>query len=211
MSRLAPADVVLVLGKRGSGKSHAAKTLLAAELEAGARVVAFDPHDEYSQKGKKTPEVSLGPLEHRVSVAELEQRPELLDARRLSLAVVPSSRKGPELAEEFETVAGIATATGRLTFLADEVGEFSAHAQEELVSLATQSRHYSMPLVLVAQRATQVPKTARSQASRIVCGRQDEPDDLAALEKRTRLSSPDFAARVSRLPRRQLLEWRDTH
>lgn len=211
MSRLAPSDVVLVLGKRGSGKSHAAKLLIAAELDAGARVVAFDPHDEYSQRGRKTAEVSLGPLEHRATVAELEQRPELLDARKLSLAIVPSSRKGPELAEEFEVVSGMVSATGRITFVADEVGEYSAHAMEEIVSLSTQSRHYSVPLVLVAQRATQVPKTARSQASRIVCGRQDEPDDLAALEKRTRLSDPTFAARVSRLPRRQLLEWRDTN
>ena len=211
MSRLAPSDVVLVLGKRGSGKSHAAKQLLAQELDAGARVVAFDPHDEYSQRGVKTSEVTLGPLTHRVSVAELEAKPELLDAKKLALAVVPSARKGPELAAEFETVAELATATGRVTFLADEVGEYSHHAQEELISLATQSRHYGMPLVLVAQRATQVPKTARSQASRILCGRQDEPDDLAALEKRTRLSDPTFAARVSRLPKRQLLEWRDTH
>jgi hypothetical protein len=211
VSRLAPSEVALVLGKRGSGKSHAAKLLLAAELDGGARVVAFDPHDEYSQKGRKTAEVNLGPLEHRVTVAELEQRPEILDARKLSLAVVPTSRRGPELAEEFEVVSGMVTATGRLTFCADEIGEYSAHATEEIVSLATQSRHYSIPLVLVAQRATQVPKTARSQASRILCGRQDEPDDLAALEKRTRLSDPNFAAKVSRLPRRQLLEWRDTN
>lgn len=211
MSRLSSHDVVLVLGKRGSGKSHCAKLLLAAELDGGARVVAFDPHDEYSQHGKKTPEVTLGPLSKRVTVAELEQTPALLDARKLSLAVVPSSRKGSDLAEEFGTVSGMVTGTGRLTFLADEVGEYSDHAREELVSLATQSRHYSCALVLVAQRATQIPKTARSQASRILCGRQDEPDDLAALEKRTRLSDPDFAARVSRLPRRQLLEWRDTN
>jgi len=211
VSRLASSDVVLVLGKRGSGKSHAAKQLIAAELDAGARVVAFDPHDEYSRHGRKTSEVTLGPLEQRCTVAELEQRPELLDSRKLSLAVVPSVRKGPELAEEFETVSGMVTSTGRVTFVADEVGEYSDHAAEELKSLATQSRHYLVPLVLVAQRATQVPKTARSQASRILCGRQDEPDDLAALEKRTRLTAPDFAARVSRLPRRQLLEWRDTN
>lgn len=207
MTRLEPHDVVIVVGKRGCGKSHHAKALAASELAAGARVVAFDPHDEYSAKGRSSPQVSLGPLRDRVTVDQLLERPELLDAKKLSLAVVPEC-SADEMADAFREVAEMISATGRLTFLADEIGEYSDEAAGTLNSLATQSRHYETALVLVAQRMTQIPKTARTQASVLHTFLQSNPEDLDALVKLT--GDRDFAARVSRLPRRKQLTWRDT-
>lgn len=208
MSRLEPHDVVIVVGKRGCGKSHHAKGIAAAELAAGARVVVFDPHDEYSQKGRQSPQVTLGPLRERVTVDQLLERPELLDVKRLSLAVVPEGVPADELADAFKEVAEVISTTGRLTFMADEVGEYSDIAAGTLNSLATQSRHYEAALVLVAQRMTQIPKTARTQASQLHTFLQSNPEDLDALVKLT--GDRDFAARVSRLPRRKHLTWRDT-
>lgn len=197
-------DVVLIVGKRGCGKSHHAKILAGAQ----SRVVVFDPHDEYSQKGKPSRQVTLGPLRERVTVDQLLEKPELLDAKTLSLAVVPAGYSNKEYANVFDEVAQLVAATGRLTFFADEVGEYSDRAEDTLNSLATQSRHAEVALVLVAQRMVQIPKTARTQASCLHTFLQSNPEDLEALVKLT--GDKDFAARVSRLPRRKHLTWRDT-
>lgn len=208
MPRLEPHDVVLIVGKRGCGKSHHAKGLVTAELAAGARVVAFDPHDEYSQKGRKSPQVTLGPLTQRCTVDQLVDKPELLDVKKLSLAVVPEGVPTDELADAFSEVADLIASTGRLTLFADELGEYSDEGAKTINSLATQSRHYETALVLVAQRMTQIPKTARTQASHLHTFLQSNPEDLEALVKLT--GDRDFAARVSRLPRRKHLTWRDS-
>lgn len=201
--RLQPHDVRLIVGKRGSGKSHHAKQLCAAEMKGGARIVVYDPHDEYSKRGRKTSQVSLGPLLDRVTVDQLFLNPAMLDTEKLSLAVVPTN----DVAAEFAEVAELVAATGGLTFVADEVGEYSDEQAKTLNSVATQSRHYECPVILVAQRLTQIPKTARTQASQVDTFLQSNPEDLEALTKLT--GDEDFAVKVSRLPRRKFLSWRD--
>lgn len=42
----------LIIGKKGTGKSHAAKMLLMGLIEHGARCVVFDVNNEYSELGK---------------------------------------------------------------------------------------------------------------------------------------------------------------
>lgn len=206
MSRLEPHDVVMICGKRGSGKSHTAKRLCGDELRAGARVAVFDPHDEYSVHGRATKGVTLGPLPQRFTMDELLEKPSLLDSKKLGASFVPRGRMRSQIAADFSDFCRLVLLTGNLTVVADEVGEYDDTCRDELETLATQSRHYEMPVILVAQRATQVPKTARSQASQIHCGLQDEEDDLKALGKRC---GKEFADRVSRLPRRTLIVWRD--
>lgn len=212
ITRLAPEDVVLLVGKRRSGKSHRAKLLLSAEQSGGARVVCFDPHDEYSQLGRKTRATNLGPLRQRCTIDELlGSGGKQLDARRLSLSVVPRTDNEGQLVEDCKDFISLVRATGDLTVCFDEVGEYEAGARRELNSAATQSRHWGdsgCPIIFVAQRMVQVPKSARDQASYLFSGLQNDPDDLKQLQKIT--GSPDFAARVSRLPRPGLLEWRDT-
>lgn len=207
MSRLEGHEVTIILGKRGSGKSHAAKQLCSSELRAGARVAVFDPHDEYSVHGRATKAVTLGPLPQRYTMDELLERPSLLDQKKLGASFVPRGRLRSQIAADFADFCRLILLTGNLTVVADEVGEYDDTCRDELETLATQSRHYEMPVVLVAQRATQIPKTARSQASTISCGLQDEEDDIKALAKRC---GKEFADRVSRLPRRTLIVWRDT-
>lgn len=203
---LAPADVAVIVGKRGTGKSTAAKDVCAQALAQGARVVAFDPHDEYSRGGRESSEVRLGPLRSRVALADLLRAPgRFLDFERVSLAVVP--REEPDAAaEDFVALSRIVASTGELVFVADEVGYWGPHCAQRLDWLATQSRHAEVPVVLVAQRLTQIPKTARTQATHLVSFRQDNPDDLKALEQ---LAGADFAAGVSRLGRGEWMHWRD--
>jgi energy-coupling factor transporter ATP-binding protein EcfA2 len=202
---------VAFIGKTGMGKSTAAKAAAAAELRAGARVVAFDPHDEWSVHGDdRGGEVTLGPLRDRLTTDQLLDNPYLLDDPHLSLAVVPQRDATPaELAEDFCELAEAVKATGNLTFIVDEVGEFQKHCQATLDRVGTGYRKYKVAVILCAQRAVQISKTCRTQLSEMVCFLQDDPEDLSALEHRTRYSVPDFADRVSRLGRGQSVQWRD--
>ncbi|MFZ5469465.1 MAG: helicase HerA domain-containing protein [Myxococcota bacterium] len=204
-ARVKPHDRVLVIGKTGSGKSNKAKALVSAELEHGARVLAFDPLDEWSRHGRKSDHRRLGPLRDRCTVDDLMREPEILDANDLSLAVVPSQARR-ECAEDFVQVAALVKDTGNVLLTVEEVGFFGDRCEESLIEAACTFRHYGVGMVFVAQCAIQIPKMARRQASQIWSGRQDDPEDLSALAK---VAGAEFAEAVSRLPRGELLHWRD--
>jgi energy-coupling factor transporter ATP-binding protein EcfA2 len=201
---LEPEDVALYVGKRGSGKSTRAKQLLAAAMAAGQPCVAFDPHDEYSQEGRQSSQVRLGPLTQRMTVEQLAADPDALLEKRLSLAVVPEGLGPREKAEAFSALVDEVLDAGDVVLLADEVGQWGRYCAEQLDELACQSRHSGVPVVLVAQRLVQVPKTARTQATLVNSGRQDNPDDLAALAD---LAGEGFSEAVARLKRGECVQW----
>lgn len=203
---LASRDRLLVVGKTGTGKSHWVKRQL-TEWIGQHRVIVFDPCDEYSQLGRKGE--ALGPLRQRCTVEELlEDTRGWMDRKDLALAVV-SDGDPEEVASDFETVADLVKHTGRLVFVAEEVGYYGEHCQSRLKAVATMYRHREVAAVFVSQRAIQVPLTARSQASVVVAFKQDEPDDLEALRKRCGLAVPDIADRVARLRVGESVTWRD--
>jgi hypothetical protein len=76
-------------------------------------------------------------------------------------------------------------------------------APDALVYLATQSRHWGVPLVLIAQRAVRIHIDAREQCSKIISFRQSSPDDVAALVERCGAK----AERVLTLPRFKFWSW----
>lgn len=197
-----------VVGKTGMGKSTLLKELARREMAAGACVVAWDPHDEYSELGVETSEVTLGPLTQRATVTELINSPAILDREDLALAIVPEGERGEELAEEFREVCRAVKQTGNLTFIVDEVGEIDRFAELDINRAATTWRKFSIPVVLGAQRMVQIPKTTRTQLSGIVTFLQDDDDDLAALQRRTR--DDEFPARVLQLGPGEFIHWRDT-
>jgi energy-coupling factor transporter ATP-binding protein EcfA2 len=201
-----------IVGKTGMGKSTLMKELARREMKAGQRVVAFDPHDEYSVEGIKTDAVELGPLTRRVTVAELvdllADGDELLADPRLALAVVPEGEDAEEIAEEFKLVANFVKNAGNLTFLVDELGDFQECAQFALNRVVTGYRKFGVAVVYGAQRMVQIPKTSRTQLSDIVSFLQDDDEDLAALVRRTRLEG--FDAEVLNLTVGQFKHWRDT-
>ena len=82
-------EVHIYAGKRGSGKSTRAKETLGACLKAGQRVLVWDPHDEYSQEGRASDEVVLGPLPGHRELWELMADPTELLEGDTSFAVVP--------------------------------------------------------------------------------------------------------------------------
>jgi energy-coupling factor transporter ATP-binding protein EcfA2 len=204
-----PRDVVTIVGKRGTGKSTCAKYLCKALREHQQRVLVFDPHDEYSVKARRKPEVRLGPLRNRIHLEELLLQPELLDANDLSLAVVPSSN--PEvMAVQFTELVELVENTGDLVLVADELGDFEVYCRPIINRLATQSRHWSVCCVLVSQRMIHIPKTARTQSSHLVTFLQTDPEDLDAIAALVgRHGGKEFAESVSRLRAGEWKHWRD--
>lgn len=224
--QLGAEEILAIVGKRGTGKSSVGKWICRVELELGSRIIGFDFHDEMSVHGRKSDEVELGPLPMRLTMADLrrmnpEARHLLLIDPELALAVIP--RKDEQgCAEDFRQLKQwIEAAQDRaidegnalpLVLFVEEVGGFSQFAQLELNYVGTQFRHVLCAVVFFAQRMTQIPKTARTQISRLLTGLQSDPEDLEAIAKIVGVHhGKAFAEGVSRLPRRKLLEWRDNN
>jgi hypothetical protein len=217
MPLLLPHDVVVIVGKRGSGKSTRAKALVAEQLRGGARVLDFDPNDEGSRHGKKKKHVDLGPLRDRCTVDELLSHPSWLDRPDLSLSVVPASKEPDALAEDLHAVHELVEQTGDMVCVLEEMGLYRDSAAHVLRVWGTQSRHYGesgSPLIAVAQRMALIEKSMRDQCSMVITGNQTDPEDLDAIEKMVRPSlGPEGAAQfvndVANLKRPGLLEWRE--
>lgn len=218
MALLLAHDVVCIVGKKGSGKSTRGKALVAEQLDAGARAIAFDPNDEWSRHGKKKKNVDLGPLRDRCTVDRLLAHPEWLDRADLSLAVVPDDwESSTQLADDLQALAEQVKLSGDVVFVLDEVGLYRDAAQETLKVIGTQSRHWGIngsPLVLIAQRMNLIEKSARDQCSMVITGVQTDPEDLDAIEKMVRPSLGDegaekFVHTVATLKRPGLVEWKE--
>lgn len=200
-------DRLLVVGKTGYGKSTWIKLLLAFLMKRGHRILFGDYQDEYSIFGQQNDQRTLGPLTQRITLDELYELPEVLDYEDLALAVV--MRRDPEeAAEDFSDLVELAEGTGDLVLGFDEVGMFEEHCRKRMHYVATQSRHWNVPLILASQRMVDIHPKARSQASHLVTFHQDNPADLKAIEILT--LSEEFAASVPLLDVGQLKHWRDS-
>lgn len=201
---LKPHDVLVIVGKRGSGKSHWFRTHV---LPGEPRVITWDVHAEHSCDVRVTP----------------DELPTFLGSgagERWSVAVTPADTFPEPCAAAFTELVHFLADVGGYTLAIDEVGIIGKRAGEALEHVATQSRHYGersgvfygerpgVPVVFLAQRAVQVPKTAREQASRIVTFRQDNSADVDALAERI---GPEWATRVWTLnrERHEFVHWRE--
>lgn len=207
---LASRDRAIVVGKTGAGKSYFVKQLATEAMSSNRRWVSFDVCDEMSGEGRESQETELGPLTQRCTPQELYRDPrKFLDRADLALAVVPNGEP-EQVAKHFKRVAELVRDTGNVIFHVSEVGYFQQYAQGALNQAATLYRKDSVAMVFDAQRAVQVPLTARSQASLIFAFNQDTPEDLQALSERCGRDVPDLADRLPRLAVGECIPWRDS-
>jgi hypothetical protein len=196
-AKLAPHERKVVIGVTGAGKSHYVKHGDARS----ERVVIWDPKDEYADDCEEGV-----PGVERVTLADFAARLDADDGDEMRLAVVPEWADPAELCDEFRAFAALVKTARDVTLIVDEVALLRG-AEGSLVMLAVLSRAWGVPMVMLAQRAVSIPKTAREQASWIVSFRQSSPDDIDAL---SRVIGEEKAARVAKLPRRECIEWRET-
>ncbi len=203
---LKPHDVALFLGKRGTLKSTRAKELAERCMAAGQRIIALDPHDEWSQLGRASDQVVLGPLTQRLETWEVACDLSLLEDPELCAAIVPASRDPEAWAQNFATVLEMALDVGDMTIFLEEQATWGEYCKKALDALALNSRHSRVALCGIGQRAYRVSLTFRSQATHINSGLQTEPADLDALAE---VAGADFAEAVRQLERGQWCHWRD--
>lgn len=207
-----------IVGKSGTGKSNSAKLWLARQLERRTRAAVFDPFNEYSQQGRASEHVRLGPLRQMMTLEALDHDPRVLDRDDLALSVVPTSNDPDVQAEEFRAFVDHCLATGDLLCCADEFGRYGfenakAHvAVKACNELLTTGRHAGVGALLVSQRLVHIPKTARAQLVAVECFLQTDPDDLDALAKlAAKHGEPDWelAAEVAELSEGESRVWLD--
>lgn len=170
-------QVGLVVGVRGAGKSTTAHELLREHMKDGGCVVVWDPHDEFSENGRKSRQVRTGSVPNRAELSELLVKgPDELWAKALQLAVVPSTAQPKQCAAEFLAFAEAFTRAmevrdERMPLLwVSELGilEDEAEAKAFITYWATQSRHIGegFGLGMDGQAAVMVPPRARRQVTK---------------------------------------------
>lgn len=184
------------------GKSFWTRAMARANARFFRRVVFFDVESEYRSEGKV------------ITTLELARKPQWLDEKAVRLVVRPVGESRAELARDacfllrlVRSKSSSERATSTLLVL-EEPGKWAADpaATELLNEAAISWAKRGVAMVFVTQRAALVPKTARTQLSKIISFRQKEPSDLDALEER---AGKEFRARVQALPRFKHEVWSD--
>jgi hypothetical protein len=186
------------------GKSTFLKRSMAA-WPLSTRVLCFDPHNEFSRKGRPAKAVELGPLHQVVTVDQLLAQPKLLKSPRLSLAVSTRSLREDDLVRDFNVVAELALAAENLVLVCSEMAVIKDRCEKTLKFLVTQSRHAGVALLGDAQFAVAIPTSWRRGASSFTCFRQDVDEDLDAL----RFRFGDDTAQIAQLQPFHFLTWSD--
>jgi len=171
--------IVLILGRKGSGKSTLARQIVARL----SRVVVLDPLAEY-------------PAARCRSVAELLS---FMDVKHHA-ATFRVACTFDDM-DDYETAIGVAREVGKLWIVIEELNFFIDcwSRDKPYLDLVRFGRHEGVSILMVAQRAAEVPKLFTSQSDAIVSFRQTEPRDLDYLARIGHVG-PDGADRVSKLP-----------
>lgn len=171
--------IVVILGRKGSGKSTLARSI----VKRLRRVVIFDPHEEY-------PAVRCRSIAALVSFMELEHHK-------------PTFRVACTFddMDEYETAIAVVREVGNMWIIVEELNFFVDcwSRDKPYLDLIRFGRHDRVSILLIAQRAAEIPKLFTSQADAIVSFRQSEPRDLDYLTKIGHVGA-EGAARIAALP-----------
>jgi DNA helicase HerA-like ATPase len=189
------ADILIIVGATGSGKSLQVKAQLAKRRPK--RLLIWDPQAEYGQLASSVP-----------TIAAAVEQVRLADTRGgLSLVFVPSP--DPKLAwRQFDLWCQLAFQAGRCTLLAEELSGVTRPGSSPpgWLRVITQGRHRALSVIGTTQRPALVDKTALDNATTVRCGRLN-----SAASRRYMADLLDVPA--DQLAQLQALEWveKDLH
>lgn len=179
--------IILIFGKRGSGKSYLANKLIAHEQ----RVLVFDTLSEYTE-GVVFEEYG----DFTAFWRQIYQHPYRLIYRPLK----------PD--EEIEYVADLVYAIGNVTFLVEEIDCYCSSHQtsESFAHIIQRGRHNNITLIGVTQRPYGIHRLLTSQAKEIYIFSTNEPRDREYLRT---LLGQEIEPMLDRLGQYQYLHWKD--
>lgn len=179
--------IILIFGKRGSGKSYLANKLIANEQ----RLLIFDTLSEY------TGGVVFEDYDQFAGFWRLiYQHPYRLIYRPLK----------PD--EEIEQIADLVYTIGNVTFLVEEIDCYCSSYQisESFAHIIQRGRHNNITLIGVTQRPYGIHRLLTSQAKEIYIFSTNEPRDREYLRT---LLGQEIEPMLDRLEQYQYLHWKD--
>ncbi len=185
------ADVRIIVGKRGFGKSYQLRKLLRAE----PRVVLYD-----TLKEKEYDELE-----------RIEKFPELCRALAADKPIFRYAYSWDGTADreiDFERVCRAVYCCHRLTFAIEEVDQFCSPSflPKHLDMIVSLGRHRDLSVWVASRRPKEIHPLIRSQANTVISFAQTEPADLE-------WSAQVMGSMVEKLPRLKKFRsvtWQDT-
>jgi len=181
--------VILILGKRGSGKSYLANKL----LESERRFLVFDTLSEYTNGVVFNAEDKEGLDEFWGQVYRTSYR---LVYRPLN----------PDA--EIERIADLVYTLGNTTFLVEEIDCYCSPYQisKSFAHIVQRGRHKNITLIGVSQRPYGIHRLLTSQAKEIYVFATNEPRDREYLKN---LLGQEIEQKLDALQQYQYLHWVD--
>ena len=189
MNTKAEKKVILIFGKRGSGKSYLANKL----IENTKQLLIYDTLCEYTNG-------VVFDTEHREDFlrfwGERYRRPYRLIYQPLN----------PD--QEIEEIAELVFAIGNITFLVEEIDCYCSSFQIDpsFAHIVQRGRHKNITLIGVTQRPYGINRLLTSQAKEIFIFNTNEPRDREYLKN---LLGQDVESKLDQLGKFQYLQWRD--
>jgi hypothetical protein len=179
--------VILIFGKRGSGKSF----LLQKLIEKTPRLLTFDTLGEYTQ-GVVCDNVQ--------TLAGFWQKHYHQNFRLIYRPLKP--------AEEVETIAGLVWTCGNMTFAVEEIDTFCGPLQigDNFAQIIQRGRHKNIELIGITQRPFGINRLLTSQAKEIYVFNTNEPRDREYLRN---LLGSEIDAKLDALKQYEFIKWTD--
>lgn len=189
-----PTDCVLVMGRRGCGKSYLAKRI----QDLWPRKVIIDSLNEYEGEGQAFYSF------HEFSDEMLRLKSLKQESFTLVYQFNPEDENSAEI---FEEILRTCFYFGNLQIVIEEIQLYSSphFLSKWLKNCLLIGRHQNLSLLFTTQRPGELNKTVLSQCSHIFCGQIIEGNDLRYIAG---FLNQD-AQKLSSIPERQFLYFND--
>lgn len=181
--------IILIFGKRGTGKSYLAKKL----IESETRIVIFDTLSEYETG-------VLFDTEHGREFREFWQRVYRGNFRLVYRPLKPD--------DEIDEIAALVFALGNMTFVVEEIDCYCTSFQisEAFAHIVQRGRHKNITLVGITQRPFGIHRLLTSQAKEIYIFGTNEPRDRDYLKA---LLGREIEPKLDALERFEYIHWQE--
>jgi len=162
-------EIVVVLGKKGSGKTFMARSL----VKDKRRLVVYDPMRQFSSCG-----VVLGHFEDILSYISINRRGPF---RAVYQPEIPLDAKDDVVRFEFIRICDLVNRLVDVYFLVDEIDNCLPPRDREngfFKNMIQRGRHAAVSLVATTIRYTDTQRGLTAQADKIICFHTHEPSDV---------------------------------